>query len=153
MFPICPKTKTWRHELLSVYDEQYSSSSGHSSLSKVLPTVLVAGQIAGVTASPSSSSWWLDGLLPDGIPISPAEGDQPASLVASLMAERGQISCSFGTSVVANVIGGGDNESDSDETTVIQTNPSVDHFMTVTGQPTYMVWLRNGTTWLNHLVQ
>jgi sugar (pentulose or hexulose) kinase len=161
MFPICPNTKTWREDLLRVYDESYSTSSGKS-LSQVLPTVLVAGQIAGMTAASSSSSWWLDDLLPAGIPIAPAEGDQPASLVASLMAQRGQISCSFGTSVVANVIGGGGggaSKSTSDDdgvdppSAVIQTNPSVDHFMTVTGQPTYMVWLRNGTTWLNHLVE
>jgi sugar (pentulose or hexulose) kinase len=151
MFPICPRTKNWRHDLLSAFDEQYSTSSGHSSLSKVLPTVLVAGQVAGVTAS--SESWWLNDLLPPGVPIAPAEGDQPASLVAGLMAQRGQITCSFGISVVANVIGGGDDSRNSEDTAVVHTTPSVDHFMTVTGQETYMVCLRNGTTWLNHLVE
>lgn len=57
------------------------------------------------------------------------------------------ISCSFGTSVVANMVGSANSGS---STAHLQ---AVDRFNAVNGQPISMVWLRNGTTFLNRMVE
>ncbi len=77
--------------------------------------------------------------------MAPAEGDQPTALAASLIGEPGMISCSFGTSVVANMVG-------KSTVTKRKSLTSVDRFNAVNGQPISMVWLRNGTTYLNRMV-
>ena len=82
-----------------------------------------------------------------GILVAPAEGDQPTALAASLIGQPGMISCSFGTSVVANMVGKG-----STSTKKPPSLAAVDKFNAVNGQPISMVWLRNGTTYLNRMV-
>ena len=83
--------------------------------------------------------------------VAPAEGDQPTALAASLIGLHGMISCSFGTSVVANMVGKA-SETTTNSTTKRSSMSSVDRFNAVNGQPISMVWLRNGTTYLNRMV-
>ena len=80
--------------------------------------------------------------------MAPSEGDQPTALAASLIGQHGMISCSFGTSVVANMVGKASSNSKKKTTSL----DSVDKFNAVNGQPISMVWLRNGTTYLNRMV-
>jgi len=82
--------------------------------------------------------------LPEGTPLAPAEGDQPAALAGSLVAKAGTISMSFGTSVVANSVG---------DRPFQGVDKAVDHFCAVDGKPINMVWLRNGTTAMNTIVE
>lgn len=110
-------------------------------LDQLLPKALAAGKVAGTTRTLE----WLDGLLPAGVTVAPAEGDQPACMVGSLIAKSGTVSVSFGTSVAANLVG------DVNDKPI--TAKSIDHFQSANGLPIYMVWLRNGTTWLNRLVE
>ena len=108
-----------------------------------------------------------NGEISNSILVAPAEGDQPTALAASLIGEPGMISCSFGTSVVANMVGGrkskkskGNSHSPKKKprttttttTTSMMTALSVDKFNAVNGLPISMVWLRNGTTYLNRMV-
>ena len=109
-------------------------------LSKLLPSVRKAGEDGG---SLNGEGAKLLGL-PEGIPVAPAEGDQPAALAGSLIAEAGMVSVSFGTSVCANAVG------DKPFKGVSQ---AVDHFCAVDGKPINMVFLRNGTTFMNTVVQ
>ena len=81
--------------------------------------------------------------LPEGIPVAPAEGDQPSALAGSLIGAAGQVSMSFGTSVVANSVG---------DRAFQGISRAVDHFCAPDGKPINMVWLRNGTTPMNTVV-
>ena len=81
--------------------------------------------------------------------VAPAEGDQPTALAASLIGRHGMISCSFGTSVVANMVGKSTGGTKSKARASLA---AVDRFNAVNGQPISMVWLRNGTTYLNRII-
>lgn len=145
MFPMDATTGTYHKAWLDQFDEHISKEFCQGNhmpqlLSKILPRVVKCGEDAGVVGCVAAKRFG----LPAGIPIAPAEGDQPASLVGSLIAQAGQASCSFGTSVCANVVG---NTSDAPVS-----SPLVNHFSAVNGQPIYMVWLRNGTTFFNRMV-
>eukprot|EP00532_Pseudo-nitzschia_australis_P011799 CAMPEP_0168219338 /NCGR_PEP_ID=MMETSP0140_2-20121125/8512_1 /TAXON_ID=44445 /ORGANISM="Pseudo-nitzschia australis, Strain 10249 10 AB" /LENGTH=626 /DNA_ID=CAMNT_0008147723 /DNA_START=61 /DNA_END=1942 /DNA_ORIENTATION=- len=149
-----------------------------SSLKDFLPKIRTAGDARNnrdehgsdqaVVLNPSilESDGWLwevralltrDRSSCSGIMVAPAEGDQPTALAASLIGEPGMISCSFGTSVVANMVGKSTSSSSSNSKCPEPKNKAssltaVDRFNAVNGQPISMVWLRNGTTYLNRMV-
>ena len=163
MFPMDATTRSYRQDWLDIYDTKVAQSfPGMPLLSTILPQVHLCGQDAGRIGARAAERFG----LPVGIPIAPAEGDQPAALVGSLIAKQGLASCSFGTSVCANIVGSPmpvgassfsrSTNTDEDDrllhspTTI--SSPLVNHFSAVNGQPIYMVWLRNGTTFLNRMV-
>ena len=82
--------------------------------------------------------------LPQGIPVAAAEGDQPSALAGSLIGTPGMVSMSFGTSVVANSVG---------DRAFRGIARGIDHFCAPDGRPINMVWLRNGTTAMNTIVE
>ncbi|CAB9518918.1 Xylulose kinase [Seminavis robusta] len=140
MFPVSQKSMNYDTELLNKFDaivrEQDQSIAP---LESILPKVLVAGETTGLLTSEAAK---LLGLH-EGIPVAPAEGDQPAALAGSFIGSPGTVSCSFGTSVCANSVGDREFKGVSD---------SVDHFCASDGKPINMIWLRNGTTFLNSVV-
>jgi sugar (pentulose or hexulose) kinase len=109
-------------------------------LGDLLPAVRRAGQDGGTLDARGAT---LLGL-PQGIPVAPAEGDQPAALAGSLIGDAGQVSMSFGTSVVANAVG------DRPFQGIAR---AIDHFCAPDGKPINMVFLRNGTTAMNTVVE
>lgn len=136
MFPIDQSSLDYDQSMLQKFESQHSTSV---KLLEMLPQIAKAGEDGG-----SLNEAGADLLgLPSGIPVSPAEGDQPAALAGSLIAEPGMVSASFGTSVCANAVG------DRAFTGISQ---SVDHFCAVDGRPINMVFLRNGTTFMNTVV-
>ena len=146
MFPIDQQSLTYNAHMLADFDliatqsaKKSSSSTTLSNLSDLLPSVKKAGEDGG---SLDAHGAQLLGL-PEGIPVAPAEGDQPAALAGSLIATPGQVSMSFGTSVVANSVGDRAFEGIS---------IPIDHFCAPDGRPINMVWLRNGTTAMNMAV-
>jgi sugar (pentulose or hexulose) kinase len=145
MFPMDSSTKDYRQDLMNLFQDKYREDSVQP-LSSLLPKVIVCGEDAGSLTADAAA--WL-GLPQEtvGIPVAPAEGDQPAALVGSLIGEAGMVSCSFGTSVCANAVGG----TSEDSSAII--SPIVNHFSSVNGEPIYMVWLRNGTTFFNTMVR
>ncbi len=141
MFPMSATTLDYQVDLLKVFDSKIAQQYPEMpALSNILPRVVACGQDAG-TLSPEAADRF---GLPAGIPVAAAEGDQPAALVGSLIGEAGIASCSFGTSVCANLVGSLDDPN--------VRSPMVNHFCAVNGQPIYMVWLRNGTTFFNTMV-
>lgn len=137
MFPIDQTTLDYDQERLKEFD----CRAGHAvSLRQLLPTVCCAGVAAGELQSEIAARLG----LPAGIPVAPAEGDQPAALTGSLIGEAGMIAASFGTSVCANSVGDRPFQGVSN---------AVDHFCAPDGKPINMVWLRNGTTYLNRWVE
>jgi sugar (pentulose or hexulose) kinase len=141
MFPIDQTTLDYDRRLLADFDALVASGRGPTvrPLSDLLPTVRRAGEDGGVLDATGGE---LLELAP-GIPVAPAEGDQPAALAGSLISRPGMVSMSFGTSVCANSVG------DRPFTGV---SDAVDHFCAPDGRPINMVWLRNGTTAMNAVV-
>lgn len=147
MFPIDQKTLDYDTTLLASFDDIARLSAAKSMpgpplppLANLLPKVRRAGEDSGQLDAEGAA---LLGL-PQGIPVAPAEGDQPAALTGSLIAAPGQVSMSFGTSVVANSVG------DRAFSGIAQ---AIDHFCAPDGRPINMVWLRNGTTAMNMVVK
>lgn len=147
MFPIDQATLDYDQKLLNDFDAIASTAAANSlpgtalpSLIELLPAVRKAGEDGGSLTACGAK---LIGL-PQGVPVAPAEGDQPAALAGSLIAAPGQVSMSFGTSVVANSVGDRRFEGISQ---------AIDHFCAPDGRPINMVCLRNGTTAMNMVVE
>ncbi len=138
MFPIDPRTFDYNAKLLTSFQEL--AGDGSTPLRDLLPAVRRAGEDAGVLHAAGAQ---LLGL-PAGIPVAPAEGDQPAALAGSLIGDAGMVSVSFGTSVCANSVG---------DRPFAGVSNAVDHFCAPDGKPINMVWLRNGTTFMNSVVE
>ena len=135
MFPIDQATLDYDAGLLASFDALAAREAGARlpPLRELLPRVKKAGDDGGRLSARGAA---LLGL-PEGIPVAPAEGDQPSALAGSLIGAAGQVSMSFGTSVVANSVG---------DRAFQGISRAVDHFCAPDGKPINMVWLRNGTT-------
>ena len=147
MFPIDQSTLNYDSQLLAKFDALVAAVPGRHEippLLSLLPTVRRVGQDGGVLHAEGAILLLGLPLSTAGIPVSPAEGDQPASMAGSLIAESGMVSVSFGTSVVANSIG---------DRLFQGISPSIDHFCAPDGKPINMVWLRNGTTPMNRMIK
>ena len=138
MFPIDQQTLDYDQALLKKFDQLAGESV--PALATLLPTVCRAGEDAGTLTTAMATKLG----LPAGIPVAAAEGDQPASLAGSLIGQAGMVSVSFGTSVCANSVGDRAFEGVSD---------TIDHFCDPDGKPINMVFLRNGTTYMNTVVE
>ena len=141
MFPIDQATLDYDRRLLAEYDRIVAAEPGgpFPALADLLPRVARAGEEAGTLDRHGAA---LLGL-PEGTPVAAAEGDQPAALAGSLIGTAGQVSMSFGTSVVSNSVG------DRPFRGIAR---AVDHFCAPDGKPINMVWIRNGTTPMNTVV-
>ncbi|MEL7497402.1 MAG: FGGY family carbohydrate kinase [Planctomycetota bacterium] len=140
MFPIDQSTMDYDDVLLEKFDSIAAAHQPPASLRDLLPSVKVAGEDGGTLNESGSRILG----LPVGIPVAPAEGDQPASMAGSLIGNAGMVSVSFGTSVCANSIG---------DKRFAGVSDAVDHFCAPDGKPINMVWLRNGTTYMNTTVE
>lgn len=171
MFPVTDGVSgcAYRADWIQAFDdhvrETFSSSRSHlPTLESLLPKIRTAGDLRNIDANKGAvvlnpcileSDGWLyearklfSCCSDSGILVAPAEGDQPTALAASLIGQPGMISCSFGTSVVANMVG-----KNSSSTNEWKSMAAVDRFNAVNGLPISMVWLRNGTTYLNRMVE
>jgi len=141
MFPIDQTTMDYDRSRLNQYDRWLQEQGlSNRSLLDLLPRVCRAGEDAGELSAHGAAILG----LPPGIPVAPAEGDQPAALAGSLISRAGFVSMSFGTSVCANSVG---------DRTFQGVSPAIDHFCAADGKPINMAWLRNGTTYLNAIVK
>ena len=138
MFPIDQQTHDYNQRLMTQFDKLVGDNNSVP-LADLLPKVKKVGEDAG---SLSAEGAKLLGLS-EGIPVSAAEGDQPAALAGSLIADAGTVSVSFGTSVCANSVG---------DRAFAGVDACIDHFCAPDGKPINMVWLRNGTTFMNNTI-
>ncbi|MCE2726446.1 MAG: hypothetical protein LW698_06665 [Planctomycetaceae bacterium] len=143
MFPIDQRSLDYDARLRADFDALVAALPGGPRvppLGDLLPAVRRAGADGGTLDARGAK---LLGL-PQGIPVAAAEGDQPAALAGSLIGDAGQVSMSFGTSVVANAVG------DRPFQGIAR---AIDHFCAPDGKPINMVFLRNGTTAMNTVVE
>jgi xylulokinase len=138
MFPIDQTTGDYDATRLTSFDA-LTAGCGRS-LASMLPTVRSVGEDGGTLNAHGAALLGLSA----GIPVAPAEGDQPAALAGSLIAEPGMVAMSFGTSVVANAVG---------DRPFQGVSKAIDHFCAPDGRPINMVWIRNGTTAMNTIVE
>lgn len=138
MFPIDQSTLQYDQNAIQKFDQIAGDSV--PSIKSLLPEVKCAGEDAGMLTKEMADCLGLTA----GIPVAPAEGDQPASMAGALIGDAGMVSCSFGTSVCANSVGDRAFEGVSE---------MVDHFCAPDGKPINMVFLRNGTTYMNTVVE
>ena len=142
MFPIDQRTLDYDEKLLADFDALVAETAKAAvrPLVDLLPAVRRAGADGGTLDAHGAA---LLGL-PAGTPVAPAEGDQPAALAGSLIGRAGMVAMSFGTSVVANSVG---------DRAFRGIATAIDHFCAPDGKPINMVWLRNGTTPMNTVVE
>ena len=142
MFPIDQQTLDYDARLLADFDAVVAKTAQASvrPLADLLPTVRRVGEDGGTLDAHGAAVLG----LPTGIPVAPAEGDQPAALAGSLIGRAGMVAMSFGTSVVANSVG---------DRAFRGIATAIDHFCAPDGKPINMVWLRNGTTPMNTVVE
>ncbi|MEO1497340.1 MAG: FGGY family carbohydrate kinase [Planctomycetota bacterium] len=138
VFPIDQSTLDYDRRMLAAFDELVGDTAP-ARLAEMLPKVRRAGESAGEVTPAAAERFG----VPAGVHVAPPEGDQPASLAGSLIGEAGMIAASFGTSVCANAVG---------DRPFAGVSPAVDHFCAPDGKPINMVFLRNGTTFLNTVV-
>jgi len=143
MFPVDANTGHYN----ATFQQQFNDLVNDPNIcpiQQLLPHIKRAGEDAGCLTAAGATLLGLDPEQVVGIPVAPAEGDQIAALAGSLIAKVGTISCCFGTSVCANVVG---------DRPFQGVSPAVDQFCAADGAPVNMVWLRNGTTFLNTIVE
>jgi len=148
MFPISQDALDYDANMIAKFDALAAKERGASlsaSIVDYLPTVRLAGMDGGtLTADGATILGLSENFASRNIPVAPAEGDQVAALAGSLIADPGQVSCSFGTSVCANSVG---------DRPFKGVSAAVDHFCAADGRPINMVWLVNGTTFMNTTVE
>lgn len=142
MFPVDSESLDYDANKLRQFDSLVNNSA-IPSLKSLLPEIRRVGEEAGFLTEKGAAFLGID-FAQVGIPVAAAEGDQVAALAGSLIGKAGTMSCCFGTSVCANVVG---------DRPFVGVSAAVDHFCAADGKPINMVWLRNGTTFLNTILR
>ena len=103
MFPIDIDTKNYNKDMINKFDgligDKYSWR-----VSELLPTVLLAGQEAGVLTQEGAKLLDVSGKLESGIPCAPPEGDAGTGMVATNAVAVRTGNVSAGTSVFAMLV-------------------------------------------------
>ena len=140
MFPIDSKTNDYDARMLEQFNELLKAENIPWKLQDILPSVLVAGDDAGVLTEEGAKRLDPTGQLLAGSKLCPPEGDAGTGMVATnSIAERtGNVSA--GTSVFAMIVL---------EKALSKLYPEIDMVTTPTGKPVAMVHSNNCTSDLN----
>ncbi len=144
MFPIDSGALDYDPAMLEKFDALTVDRKLPWKLKDLLPRVLVAGQEAGRLTKAGSNR--LDGLLPEGIPFAPAEGDAGTGMTATNAVAPRTGNVSAGTSIFSMVVL---------EKPLEKVYPEIDLVTTPAGAPVAMVHCNNCTNdtnaWVNVL--
>jgi sugar (pentulose or hexulose) kinase len=92
MFPIDSKTNDYDQHLLELFNKQLEAKKIPLKLQVILPSILTAGEAAGVLSEAGAKLLDPTGQLRAGIPLCPPEGDAGTGMVATnSVAERTDI--------------------------------------------------------------
>lgn len=140
MFPIDAKTNSWDEQMLEQFDALVNEEAFSWKLKDILPTVLVAGEDAGMLTEEGAYLLDPEGDLQPKIPICPPEGDAGTGMVAtnSVAVRTGNVSA--GTSVFAMAVL---------EHPLSKPYEEIDMVTTPAGDPVAMVHCNNCTSDLN----
>ena len=137
MFPIDSEKMDYDQRMIDLLDKKLAGKFPWK-VRDVLPKVLPAGADAGKVTAEGSAL--LEGLLPAGIPMAPAEGDAGTGMTATnaVAARTGNVSA--GTSIFAMVVL---------ERPLSKVYPELDMVTTPDGKPVAMVHCNNCTNDMN----
>ena len=140
MFPIDPATGNYYESMLKKFDDLSHLRGYEWKLSDILPTVLTAGEDAGVLTEEGAALLDASGSLKAGIKLCPPEGDAGTGMTATNSVEIRTGNVSAGTSVFAMVVL---------EKELSKVYPEIDLVTTPTGNLVGMVHCNNCTSDLN----
>ena len=138
MFPLDNATLDYNEEMLQKYDALAKAKGFPRSLRAVLPKALPAGTPAGKLTARGAAL--LEGLLPEGLPFAPPEGDSGTSLTAANAVSPRTGMISAGTSIFANIVL---------ERPLQRLHTELDPLSTPAGKPVVAAACNNGTRDLN----
>lgn len=140
MFPIDSETNTYRQDLIHKFQTIIAPYGYPWNLNDILPTVMVAGEKAGVLTEEGAKLLDPSGNLEANVPLCPPEGDAGTGMVAtnSVRVRTGNVSA--GTSVFAMIVL---------EKQLLRVHPEIDIVTTPTGNPVAMVHCNNCTSDIN----
>jgi sugar (pentulose or hexulose) kinase len=138
MFPIDSKTNDYDSAMMEKFDTLTAPKGYSWKLRDLLPDVLCAGQEAGVLTKDGAAL--LDGLLPEGIPCAPAEGDAGTGMTATNAVAPRTGNVSAGTSIFSMVVL---------EQPLKKVYSEIDLVTTPAGKPVAMVHCNNCTNDMN----
>jgi sugar (pentulose or hexulose) kinase len=104
VFPIDLATKKYNQEMLNKFNERIAPHQLPWKLEDILPTVLLAGENAGVLTEEGAKLLDVTGELQAGIPLCPPEGDAGTGMVATNSVAKRTGNVSAGTSVFAMIV-------------------------------------------------
>ncbi|HQD21092.1 MAG TPA: FGGY-family carbohydrate kinase [Arachnia sp.] len=104
MFPIDVATGGFDERMLARFDELVAERGYPWRLGALLPSVLPAGEQAGVLTAEGAALLDPTGRLQAGIPLAPPEGDAGTGMVATNSVARRTANVSAGTSIFAMVV-------------------------------------------------
>lgn len=140
MFPIDSKINDYDVHKIEQFNELLKAENIPWKLQDILPSVLVAGNAAGVLTEEGARLLDPTGQLKAGIPLCPPEGDAGTGMVATNSVAERTGNVSAGTSVFAMIVL---------EKALSKVYPEIDMVTTPTGKPVAMVHSNNCTSDLN----
>ncbi len=102
MFPIDPKTLDYDQRMMAAFDSLPAIRERPWKLRDLLPGVLKAGEDAGKLTREGAGL--LEGLLPEGLPFAPPEGDAGTGMTATNAVRERTGNVSAGTSIFSMVV-------------------------------------------------
>ena len=140
MFPIDSRTNQYDEHMIGLFNESLRAENIPWMIQDVLPSVLLAGDAAGVLTEEGARLLDPTGQLQAGIPLCPPEGDAGTGMVATNSVAERTGNVSAGTSVFAMIVL---------EKALSKVYPEIDMVTTPTGKPVAMVHSNNCTSDLN----
>ncbi|HEX5837721.1 MAG TPA: FGGY-family carbohydrate kinase [Anaerolineales bacterium] len=140
MFPIDSRTNQFDTHKIEQFNECLKAENLPWKLEDILPSVLVAGETAGVLTGEGAKLLDPTGQLQAGIPLCPPEGDAGTGMVATNSVAERTGNVSAGTSVFAMIVL---------EKDLSKLYPEIDMVTTPSGKPVAMVHSNNCTSDLN----
>ncbi|HIQ82252.1 MAG TPA: ATPase [Candidatus Pullichristensenella stercorigallinarum] len=138
MFPIDDATGKYNEAMLDKFDAHIAAKNLPWKIRDVLPTPLMAGKNAGTLTKEGAAL--LDGLLAEGVPFAPPEGDVGTGMTATNAVAPRTGNVSAGTSIFAMVVL---------ERPLKNIHPEIDIVATPEGRPAAMVHCNNCTNDIN----
>jgi sugar (pentulose or hexulose) kinase len=142
MFPV--DGGNYNSFMLKQFDGLIASRNYGWKITDILPSVLSAGEDAGTLTAQGAKLLDPSGLLRDGIPLCPPEGDAGTGMVATNSIAERSGNVSAGTSIFAMIVM---------EKELSKVYPEIDIITTPAGKPVAMVHCNNCTSdidaWIN----
>ncbi len=140
MFPIDMATGQYQEQMLEKFDALIADRNLGWKIRDVFPSVMTAGEQAGVLTPEGARLLDPSGVLRPGIPMCPPEGDAGTGMTATNSVARRTGNVSAGTSIFAMVVL---------EKELSEVYPEIDLVTTPAGDPVAMVHCNNCTSDLN----